>query len=123
MNVILSFSLLLLSVLQTSFNYDTSEDTVYYFCHSRILDVPDDQQQHVLVTPIYQRSNTFTQKAKISNQWVKLVESDYKCEKGRTSDFNIYNSYEAAHAQQQTILLKYLDKDNVVVEKVEFEVE
>ena len=54
-------------------------------------------------------------------EWTNFVNTEYENDCRRTSDLNHYNSLEEAESHLERQLLKYLDRQNVLVEKVAFE--
>jgi hypothetical protein len=122
MNIVLSVVLAVLAMFQNPiFDSDTPEETIYFFCHSRLIDVSPGERQHVVVTGVYSKTASDQQVWEMVSEWTDFVENEFEKDRRRTSDLNHYRTQEEAEAHLERRLVKDLDRNNTFVEKVTFE--
>ena len=120
MNIILSILLAALTISQDPLE-DTSEQTVYFFCESRLIDISAEESQHIVITGIYEKTAIDGKVWNVVTQWTDFVNTEYYNDCRRTSSLNQYNSREEAQAQLENYVLHYLDRKNTIIEKVDYE--
>ncbi|MEQ9375186.1 MAG: hypothetical protein RIG68_08415 [Imperialibacter sp.] len=122
MNIVLSVVLAVLAMFQNPiFDSDTPEETIYFFCHSKLMDVAPGEKQHVLITDVYSKTASDKQVWEMVSEWTDFVESEFEKDRRRTSDLNHYRTLEEAEANLERRLVEDLDRNNTFVEKVTFE--
>ncbi|WP_339810960.1 hypothetical protein [uncultured Imperialibacter sp.] len=122
MNTILSIFLLFWTTIGNPiFDSGKPEQTVYFFCHSRLIDVSPGERQHVVVTGVYSKTTSDQQVWEMVSEWTDFVENEFEKGRRRTSDLNHYRTLEEAEAHLEQRLVKDLDRNNTFVEKVTFE--
>ena len=99
----------------------TTVRTVYFFCDSRLIDVSKEENQHVVITDVYEMEVSDNQVSKMVQDWTNFVNEDFANDCRRTSDFNLYHSKEEAANQLEKHVIAYFSNKNTTIEKVDYQ--